>query len=212
MSGGPFLLLPVMLSLGAAAAFAACPGSLADSEVGIRIGLDYGAQSELVRSQEGIVREVQTVEGDSSIAEIEKVHGVYPLRVTNRRSSEADAFVNGYAVTWDTENLPEPDAGLIWQSSATRAFLDSPDEATPINFSVEVTGEGMLTIGECSYETLTIRTVMDESDATFITEEELDYIPALGISLVRRNRTILRDDSEPGEWYDSIARLEIASN
>lgn len=200
-----------LLALAGTAAQARCPEGREDAARGIVITLEPGLFLTDRVGQDGMIESVQWADFSTERMEFEALHGVLPVSFTMRRSLEPDAFVNGYAIAWEGAAMPEPVRGMEWRGVGARVFHNDEEETEPgvITYLVQVTGEGEVAIGTCRYAALTVETRMEESDATFTTEEVMDYLPALGIALMRRNRTVPLGEV-PGDWHDWPGAQAIA--
>lgn len=200
------------LAVVAGGAMARCPEGRADAARGVVFTVEPGLYVTDRLGPGGMVESVQRADWTDEHQEFVALYGILPVSFTMRRSAEADAFWTGHAITWEGAAMPEPVPGLEWQGTGSRVFRNAgePDSAPGvISYGVRVTGESEVVIGDCRYATLVVETRMEESDATFITEEVMDYLPALGLGVIRRNRTVPVGET-PGEWYDAPGALAIA--
>lgn len=196
----------------AGAVAARCPEGREDAARGIVLMLEPGVFLTERLGADGMVESLQWMEGSTERTGFAAVHGILPVHVIFRESDAADAFYTGLEITWEDAAMPEPVPGLVWQGVGARVFRTAgvPDTAPgTIRYEMRVTGEGEVVIGTCRHASLLVETRMEESDARFVTEEVLDYLPALGIALVRRVRTVPEGEA-PGEWHDWPGALAMA--
>lgn len=211
MTSTGLILGTAFLALCAGWAEARCPDGPDDAAQGIVLTLEPGLYVTYKVLPEGMVESVQwadfTTERHESVAQ----HGIVPINFTMRRSDDPDALVTGRTITWQGDALATPVAGLEWRGTGTRTFL-SDEPGTPpgeITFSLRVTGAADVEIGGCRYAALQVETLMEESDATFTTEEIIDYLPSLGIAVLRQRRDVVIGEA-PGDWYDWPVAQAIA--
>ena len=200
------------MTLSGGAAFGLCPDGPEDAARGIVVTLEPGVILRVTAEVGGLVESVQSADFTAERYEFTSLHGILPIAFTMRRSLEADAYFSGYAITWAGESMPIPIPGLDWSGDGERQFrnADGDDtESAAIRFEARVTAKSEVMIGNCRYDSLLVETLMDESDATFTTEEVIDYLPTLGIAILRQNRTVSRGEA-PGEWYDWPRGISIA--
>jgi hypothetical protein len=192
-----------MLALCTGGAWARCPAGAEDAAQGIVLTLEPGLFVTYVARPDGTVESVQWADFTTERYEFVAQLGIVPVRFTMRRSDDPDAMVTGHEIVWEGEAMPLPVVGLDWQGVGARSFFsDEPGEAPGvITFDVRVTGSGEVEIGGCRYDSLQVETLMTESDATFTTEEIIDYVPDLGLAVLRRNRTVVVGEVA-GDWYD----------
>ena len=177
--------LPV---LAAGQALAECPATREDAAQGIVVSWMDGSKGRIVRSEDGRVIHTRTADGYDWLNEFASIHGVYPVSFSDRPVDGTVEDGPGWLVTYSEEVWPEPVAGLAWTTLAKKAFDFGAGEPFEAVLTVQAGEAGMLAIGSCLYESLTVDASVQDEGATFVYRERLDYLPDLGIALLREVR------------------------
>lgn len=180
----PRPLLPTLAAaLGLAPALAlACPADFEDSAAGLIVRYEDGVTAHLTRDSDGMVTEEVRFAPDSGDGyRVLALHGLFMVEDVDIEdgaeladSMERQSFPGGVGA------LPEPEPGLVWSGEVTVA-VGGEDSTRQVFLGLGSRSE--ITFGGCEYESWSA-TLRYSDDAG---EEVLgyDYLPALGIALIR---------------------------
>lgn len=167
---------------------ALCPASRDDARSGIEVVIDDGARMIVTRGDDGIVTEDWTYE-DGFRLRIRAMHGVHPVEIAEL--DDAGLVVPGTEETtiYAEPFPPEPVLGAEWSSSA-RILYGQEDGGEIFHASI-ARAEGVLSIGACSYGTVTVTQRI--TDGGEVRMEEVDFLPDLGVAILRATGSGLAD-------------------
>jgi hypothetical protein len=180
----PFRLAALVTLLAADPVAATCPVSRADAEAGVLVTMDDGSTIVITRGAANTVSEDWTYP-DGFRLRLRAVHGVHAIEF-----GEIDAegaIVPGTEETTEFAGAmpPEPVPGQVW-STTGRVFYgpkDSREDGGEITYNSVVRAEGTLQIGACTYAALTVTNRI--GDASGARLEEVDFLPDLGVAILR---------------------------
>ncbi|MCC6306580.1 MAG: hypothetical protein IT545_15490 [Rhodobacteraceae bacterium] len=185
---------------GAAAAEGACPVA-ADLRAGIHIAYEDGSHSRFVAvgagagadGKAGAVRVVEDAYFDDSFTlgyRYVTVAGLFPVESYDIVDGAVDVGSRSdttYPAA--TDGFPAPAAGLEWQAEAMVRSARDGDFAQRLSLSVGPPRPAAY--GPCRYEVLPVR--LRFQDEVSDSEEQLDFVVALGIAVYRAGGTVGQD-------------------
>jgi hypothetical protein len=163
-----------------AGAVVACPATLADADKGILVTYSNGSTAELRRDPDtGTVTELY-IESDGfrTLNEIEK--GIHLLSWAE--ADAAGAVVEGTSSTNIFEAAP-PDELAPGTNWSVPYRITGALEGARGTYTGQVGVVARLEIGTCGYDILPVTLTLKDQDFTALVR--LDYVPALGLSLLR---------------------------
>ncbi|MFN3972627.1 MAG: hypothetical protein ACK4L4_14855 [Gemmobacter sp.] len=176
--------------LGALPALAGdCPASRADAEAGIEVTMDEGSIVYLTRAPDGIVTE-DWIYADGFRLRIRAVHGVHATEITELDQNGNPVPGTDEITTFDAPLPPEPELGDEWSTQARMRY--GPDDGGEIVYASIARAAGELVIGPCRYASVTVTArITDGGEARL---EEVDFLPALGVAILRATGGGLGED------------------
>lgn len=174
-------LLPA-LTLGAGAALAECPRSMADTADSIYVTFnDFHVRYELLA--DGTVMEEETSFEDGTGFRVNSLRGAYVLRSWSTENGLLLADTSE-VTTWDigVANLPVLTAGQTWSGNTVRLHDDGDRNVETVTIAIDQAE--IMSIGACTYDAWPIVVTTSATGGgarDFI--DYLTYLPSLGIAI-----------------------------
>lgn len=152
-----------------------------DAAKGVELTIDDDSRVRIVRQDGNMVVEDWTYP-DGFLLRVSAIHGVHAVEIGEVDISGGLLPDTIELTTFDSPFPPEPQAVGEWKTQGREQVAGEGE--VPITYTSSVTRLGELLIGSCRYRAVSVSNRIAGADETRI--EEVDFLPELGIAVLRR--------------------------